>query len=549
MKLLRISSNEATAQFNNTLNADLILEPDSQIALANASFTPTPDELVVDASCDTITFRVADGAALRTALLEHRSYLADNSDTTSLLQDIERKLNDQLDLSVGKEFGGEFKVQSGSKIALYYSIQPFTFETSTDKSKDFQSLGNINVAGVNPEIILTQNGAAVDNDTNRVQSRDSIVKGAGAWRVRLNNLASNNSLNNGFKLVLTPSSLDDLGDTLSAEQDEYHIAIAPDENNLALFKYTFKKGTGIEADLTDGAGNLIRPNTPTQTDGKADSTNDVIQLSVQSGNVVGKIFQYAGVGNATEIEVFSVNYNDEDLHGLCIMRGGTAQIGVYNPRFTMHKSITSSNLSNITAEYLQNYPLSTVLSQSNGKSIIDPNYSTVAIADPPAPDNRQSNFTINFTNALAVARYCGLVSPTGSTGIIRNRPNYTDIATIGGVAPFNFIRTQNYVVEFQSSILESYDGSSFGRLGGALQKIGEGGQFSILKVVPNTNINNNNNQVNYEPATLAFIDLNNKEPLLLKNIRCRILDSSLKPIKQDDIGVLTLYMKPKSEII
>lgn len=271
-------------------------------------------------------------------------------------------------------------------------------------------------------------------------------------------------------------------------------------------------------------------------------------MSVQGGQVRGTIFQTVG-GNPTTIPVFAVPYFDEDLFGLIILRGSTAECAVYNPAFTIHQSLLGVNKGNVNANYLENYHESTLIAGAKGKTLVDLNtINNPNIESPPTPDNRQSTFKIDFSGAVSTARYLGLIPPTGNSGIIRTRPNYTNMATLKGLSTFNFVRTQNYVVEFQSTTLESYDGSSFSRVGNALSKVGHGGQFSILKVIPNININNNNNQVNYEPATLAFIDINNKEPLLLRNIQCRILNSALEPIKQDDLGVLTLYLKPKSEI-
>ena len=50
MKLLRLTSNQTQAFFDNTLNQDLILNPGTQIALQSLALQVDVNQLVIDAS-------------------------------------------------------------------------------------------------------------------------------------------------------------------------------------------------------------------------------------------------------------------------------------------------------------------------------------------------------------------------------------------------------------------------------------------------------------------------------------------------------------------
>ena len=92
--------------------------------------------------------------------------------------------------------------------------------------------------------------------------------------------------------------------------------------------------------------------------------------------------------------------------------------------------------------------------------------------------------------------------------------------------------SKSIVVELQNIPLLSYDSIKKGRM-------------SILSVIPDdtSKIVNKSDIITYEPNQLNFISIDNINPLLLRNIRCRLLNKSLEPIKTTGLAVLTILIK------
>jgi hypothetical protein len=530
MKLLRLSSNEPTAIFDNILNEDLIVEPYSKIALANLSFTNAVPSIVIDETNDTIVYNTGSGN--RTAQLTHTTYQATSSDGILLFQDLEAQLNAQLRFLSGKEFGGEFEAGvGGGAITLLYKIAPFVWtENDGDNFGNFGYKGTFAISNNDgdPQRVATNSGVALDNDSARADGITPMVKGCGCFRTQINNLSTNNTANNGFGLVLTTAFADDIGTSLTAEQEKYSIRCIPDPSNLALFKYVKRDGSGNTTDVLDGAGNVLRPlNVTAGGDGFANAENDVISLDISQGSVNGRIYQ-TNAGVTTETLAFSVgNYNSENLLPILIIKGAQANCGLYNPKSHFRGADTPS-------EKFE------VLNMNNE----DDDYSR-ALSIPVPPDDRQSLFTLNLEGAVSYAQFLGF-KPEANGRFIYTRPNYTNKATFQGGAGFQLKIFDCYTVEFMSSLLESYDGRSF-RSSPPFTPLGTGGKFSILKVVPNVNANATDRVCNYEPSTLQFIDLNNSVPLTLRSIKARVLNTALEPITTEGVSVLTVLIKEKDE--
>ena len=115
-----------------------------------------------------------------------------------------------------------------------------------------------------------------------------------------------------------------------------------------------------------------------------------------------------------------------------------------------------------------------------------------------------------------------------------------------GDQDFQIVNSDNYVVVIDSNPVLSYDASRFnyGTTTGttALKVYNEmrGRALNILATIP---VNNNNGYVEYRANHLVYIELDNRFPLELKNLRLRVLDRNLDPIKQIGVGVMTLLIK------
>ena len=101
MKLLRITTNNQECNFDNILNTDLIVNPNSKIALSNASFTVQYPTVEINKDNDTISYNITatEPANKKTCILTHGDYIGTTSSGLLLLQDMSIKMNSKLTLT------------------------------------------------------------------------------------------------------------------------------------------------------------------------------------------------------------------------------------------------------------------------------------------------------------------------------------------------------------------------------------------------------------------------------------------------------------------
>lgn len=528
MKLVRLSSDREDGVFENQINADLVIEPYSQIALSNASFTNQYPVLVINSSNNVITYDCSVGGGnARTVNLQEGTYVGTDSDAERLFQSVSKSLNDQLQLT-DKQWGGEFQLnKDAGRIQLLYKISGFFL--ADDRGFKLNGI-SIDTTATDKYLYSNGSGAVTANDSVRLTPIIGLCRGAGIFRATLNSLVTNNTVNNGFRMVLTDTLPINLNtDTLTADEDKYSVSLVVDPTELSKFKYQFKLGDNTTRDLVAGDGSLIRPQTPGQdAGGFALATNDTVDIGVFGGNVVANLYQTNG-GNNFKIPIFSVQYDGSKLFPILVMKGLPADITLYNVKFNPRQDFGGNDLK----------------LNSPGGEHVDPILKGGLNAAPVHPGLRQSDFVINFSKAPDLANFIGFADVNNFT---YTRPNYTDVATFTGSASFSLQSFESYVVEFRTQLLESYDGGSYRKkTSGVNSQLGAGGQFSIIKVIPNYNQNVDNRVCNYEANNLTFIDMNNSEKLLMRNFSARILDSSLTPIKTSNVSILTLLIKRGNE--
>jgi len=496
MKLLRLTTTDPNAVFDAILNTDLKIEPYSQIALSNASFTNEFKQLTITGLQNKITYN--NGSGSQTASLTLSSYAGTESDSLALFDDMVKQLNKKLSIHEGKDFGGRFQIKAvGGKNRIAYLISPYSFENFNVPD------GLITISGTiddNNRIVATTGGISTQ-DTNRIMFALPLVPGAGVFRTQVNTLSGNSNANNGYRMILGPLN-NDPGKTIPPEQEKYMIGIVSDETDNSLLKIVFRDGTGNTQDLTDVSGK-VRPSAATRDgDGNASVTNDTLDLVIYGGVVQG--IYYKG---ASTITVFSVPYDGEDLYGVIVVRGGggIAPTKIQNPRYTAKDAFPD-----VDKQYLGGH--------------------NVSIPEPPI--QRQATFTLDLSGCSPVADFLGF--DVGSNNYVYSRPNYTSVASFTSESGLTLGATDSYIVQLLTVPLDSYD--TF-----------EGGEFSILKVIPNLNQTSDQRKCNYEASNLHFIDLKNSQPQTLRNIKARILTDELEPISTIHMSSLTVLIKSKDE--
>ena len=74
MKLFRLTSRAETAFFDADFNTQVVVPPDSQIALQSASVSIVKPSIIVDSANNTIQFQIADGVSRTVNLTINQLY-------------------------------------------------------------------------------------------------------------------------------------------------------------------------------------------------------------------------------------------------------------------------------------------------------------------------------------------------------------------------------------------------------------------------------------------------------------------------------------------
>ena len=87
---------------------------------------------------------------------------------------------------------------------------------------------------------------------------------------------------------------------------------------------------------------------------------------------------------------------------------------------------------------------------------------------------------------------------------------------------------QGFYVELMTGTCEGYDGLT-------------GQRKNILAVIPESD---SDDKLLFQPATPVFLEMNNSNPLVLRNIRARILQTDGSALGVTGINSMTLLLKP-----
>ena len=101
---------------------------------------------------------------------------------------------------------------------------------------------------------------------------------------------------------------------------------------------------------------------------------------------------------------------------------------------------------------------------------------------------------------------------------------------------FALTQSDNFVVILDSQKLVSYDCSVDIR--DVIDVKGK--RANILATIP---VNDNDGIIEFQANEVLFIDMDNKQPMAIKNLSLRVLDKELEPIQVEGLSVMTLLIK------
>ena len=480
MKLIRLVTEDPNSIFDNTFNDSLTLKPNSKIALQSLSIETENNVIEIDGTNDSITFRVTAGIYTATIALSRNTYNKNNY--LDLLKDIQERMNNATGFElatapnpfpVRRNFGLEWRVEinSKNKVSIAYRIG---FWGEYLDYWDFNP-DNVIRLQLNNKFIWRIAPSQPDNtmgNENSLLLPYYISTGCSLIRCRTNKFETELNIGrnqNGYIIALSRTDLSTKKPSEILDSDiSYGIQVGSMPNEVRRY------WTIVDGVFTIDA---VFP----QYQGNGDSNNDYQEVSINFDRVELNVYQNTTGDQKIRLADFPYTAG-EKLYPLLILRGKNADI---------------NGVRTLVSPY-----------------VFDPETSTQEvqlIGAPPVPIQFPSDNQLEMS--VSLSNFLGYDNPK----IPRGQPVKAIEYNYIGDKVFKPTEIADaFLIELLNLKCESYDGLLNQRK-------------NILAVVPKSNADG---EVIYETNTPFFIDLNNKNDILLRNIRCRVV--------RPDYSVLTM---------
>lgn len=463
VKLIRLKSDTDKLYFNNNIQSDLILKPNSKIALQNVSFQKSDDKIVIDASNNKMVLN--NGTFTSTISLDSGTY--NDVNILTLLTDIETKLNSSLLLdtfNLGKHFSADISTQNFVNIVTTTGTEAIPATDST-----FLKTG---VSETSTKLFKTSASTEGSPDAF-VGGEDYFFNGddgCGVFRVQLEALGATGA---GFYIGFSTTEPKDVGSTLPLSDMTY--AIYAENTGANYYTITNEIGPVSSSQPIENA-----------TAGNAD--NDYIEIGSYGGKIHLTVYNDTNP-NGIDLDTPAV-YSGDDLYPYIVFfdQSGVTVGETYYVGDPTAKELTLSNTNIIQPSLLG---ASNIVNQNRANRDIRLEFDSQALAD-------QLGFADNF--------------------ILENRfnLNWKAIRSVRYVD-----ETECYLVEALNLQFNSYDGAK-----------GQEKRRNLLAVIQNSR-DRTAKDVLYDSNSPVYIDVNNINPLPLRNLQFRIINSD-----EGDVGAL-----------
>lgn len=515
MKLIRITSEDDNGYFDAYFNEDIIVEPNSKIALQNVSMECIVKTLEIGAGNDRVRFNLRSGAVGSVDKyfdLTHTSTFIGEQNYNSnnyklLFKEIQDKMNALLS-GQGKEIGVQIKADIDTNGKFYINCLQSDFN-----NRNAQLIANIptkTLGGVpNSPVVQVSVGANQTWDTYTTKTASaslesynvlehSLTKGCGVYQAQIRKLTNNATADHtGFLFGVSsvpPSTWagrDPLITDIEYGIEVQSIDLVPNYINI-------------------NQGNRTNSGQPVGYVGNNNGNNDYVCIHIASGLLTARI--YNNGGGAVPVDLFSIPYdNNTPYYPIYIIRGAFQDVRLNKFRFTTDPYYDPPTLTGhqpITDLGTPQPPVGTGLATPSNAFV---EFQGITLAQ-----FLGYEFTRQPLNGFQLAR-----SP------IFTADNNFSFTNVGDA----------FLVEMLNLPLLSYDSYDVDR-----KK--RGGRKNLLSVIPKSN---SDGEVIYEPNTINFIDIDNVNALNLRNIKCRIVNNDYSPPSTRGLMTLTMLIKNKNE--
>jgi hypothetical protein len=564
--LIRLTTQDENGFFNTNLSEGVLLKPNAQIALQSASFARNSPVFTMDSTSDTFLFSTdSDDAgnereirvdnpfpATITALAgrqPHPTHIG-ISEFNNFLSTITRQLNTSLDNATDADVGVQALCSvrdKDNKVEIDVRRQAFSL-ISGNAAGVANRVFNFNVAN-NASVLskaATQPPATDDGllDGAVFADRLPLGKGCSIFSARIRNFTGPVGNNGAFMGLIKGSNYHRIKNGRSLRFQDFHCGInvvssvASDANpqDAAAPKIRIVVNDASVGNVGGTTDSLITDLSLGRVVGGGHANHDILSIEIQGGHA--KLFQYAKLGTANYIKrellvsatggdpanqeqglnIFSGNRNlieeDEEYYAVICFRSQNIQLDqvqvINNPFFgTLQELQPALRSFGVGPVGLGAFP-----------DMNQPGHSKISIRFRSSPSLRANTTLMNFL---------GFNQPDLN---VLNPVSVSQIKFIGDNEARASLKSEMYLIQLVSIPLESYD------------EVG-GGQYSTLYTIVKQVDITDTQEVNFNSNYPIFINVKNKHPLRLQQVRARIVDSDLKSVPLLGRSQLTLLVKNK----
>ena len=534
MKLVRLTSTENKAMFDNTLNDPLNLPANAQVALSNVALASKPRSVVIDADNGVVTFNqgtIDDPTGILESSFTLQAGLYNAGNEATFMIGMEADLNDAQDTSMWEDAptdpaavlmmncqwavvenkgganvpGAGKKLVDDDKVVIGYRRACTSNEGKTSAtddtvpaSRDFVS-SNVTVAASGYYNFLTRTAGSGDHNSYMV-GHTPMGWGPGGFALKLDTIEDAGggaaAADQGVFFGLTRTNHAAAASAPTRGECKFGIHCSFVGENYKIYKDDVITDGGYA--IAEGDEVLIRRNQGT--------------LEAWAGQDI------AGISDPGEREQLTgdleYTYRDEaasPLYPVIIIYG-------------LASDTEASEMSYSPDPYK-------FMTRNKGQESLFPSlWDAYNILEP-----KDNSVNLEIILSQDVAVYLGYLSgglgdyrfphsSTGDTYQLVSRNNFGWKAA----KAFNVAgRSESFYVQLLSNGCEGYDGLTSGRK-------------NILAVIPKSD---DDNQLLYDVSNPLFLEIGNAFPITLRNISARVLTEDGGELATDGLSVLTLLYK------
>jgi hypothetical protein len=479
-KLIRLTTTDQNCYFDNTFNEDIIIEPQSQIALQSLTTQIATEALVIDAQNDLITFSINGNAsgAPKNIHMQHGTYTKEN--IASFFSNLTTQFNTSLN-QVTKEIGRQWKIGTVNNYVV------FNMETGqvVDPLKENNKQEDVNVSvfelGVNK--FFKRDGGTDTTDDAFMYFKTPNCKGASQLKARIYN--NDGTTNGGFIIG--------------------YLENPPDTNTTVIDPVLIKYGVKFidpavpYRKIIDGVDSVVTGAIPYINSAGSDR-NDNIVIETANGLITGKRYSY---NHPSGTVLFQEAYDHEtNLFPIIVFVSSYSQL--------MDIAFTSDPFYNIT----------------NTVDYIDREVENIS-AVPRIDVNSHGNCYLFFDDFDIAKAFGFKIQRLPVSGFVV--PDINGSLTFTSVNMFRFRDISDaYLVELLNIKIDSYDSIKQQRM-------------NLLHVIPQFDIVQE--RLIYSTQYPLYLALNNPYPINLREIKARLLKEDLSEVASIGYSQMTILIQ------